>query len=56
MLPKRIMEEPLPEGMAKGRVITQQMYKEMLDEYYNARGWDETGVPKQETISRLGIP
>jgi len=56
MLPRRIMEEPLPEGMAKGRVITQEMYKEMLDEYYEARGWDETGVPEQETISRLGIP
>jgi aldehyde:ferredoxin oxidoreductase len=55
MLPRRIMEEPLPEGMAKGRVITAEMYGEMLDEYYEARGWDPDGVPKEETLAALGI-
>jgi aldehyde:ferredoxin oxidoreductase len=56
LLPRRIMEEPLPEGMAKGRVITPEMYDEMLDEYYQVRGWDSDGVPKKETLSELGIP
>ena len=56
MLPRRIMEEPLPEGMAKGRVITPGMYNEMLDEYYQVRGWDSRGVPKKETLSGLAIP
>jgi len=55
MLPRRIMEEPLPEGMAKGRVITPEMYEEMLDEYYQVRGWDSKGVPKKETVLELGI-
>jgi aldehyde:ferredoxin oxidoreductase len=56
LLPRRITEEPLPEGMAKGRVITAVMYNEMLDEYYQVRGWDSDGVPKQETVSALSIP
>jgi aldehyde:ferredoxin oxidoreductase len=55
LLPRRIMEEPLPEGMAKGRVITPKMYDEMLDEYYQQRGWNEDGIPKPETLERLGL-
>lgn len=27
----------------------------MLDEYYLVRGWDEKGIPRKETISRLGL-
>jgi aldehyde:ferredoxin oxidoreductase len=49
------MEEPLPEGMAKRRVITPKMYDEMLDEYYLERGWNERGIPNPETLERLGL-
>jgi len=31
------------------------MYARMLDEYYQARGWDEDGVPTPETIRKLGL-
>lgn len=55
LLPRRIMEEPLPEGTAKGRVITPKMYDEMLDEYYLERGWNERGIPNPETLERLGL-
>lgn len=55
LLPRRIMEESLPEGMAKGKVITPEMYEEMLDEYYQVRGWDDNGVPRKETLSDLGL-
>jgi aldehyde:ferredoxin oxidoreductase len=55
LLPRRITEEPLPEGLATGRVITRNMYDEMLNEYYELRGWDDDGVPKKETLSALGI-
>jgi aldehyde:ferredoxin oxidoreductase len=55
LLPRRILEEPLPEGMAKGRVITPEMYDEMLDEYYQARGWDNQGIPREETLADLDI-
>ncbi len=56
LLPPRIMEEPLPEGIARGKVITPAMYDEMLDEYYRVRGWDENGLPKKNTLEELGIP
>jgi aldehyde:ferredoxin oxidoreductase len=31
------------------------MYEEMLDEYYQVRGWDDNGVPRKETLSDLGL-
>jgi len=37
-LPPRIKTEPLPNGPAKGRCITQKMLDEMLNEYYDVRG------------------
>jgi aldehyde:ferredoxin oxidoreductase len=27
----------------------------MLNEYYIARGWDDDGIPTQETLERLGL-
>ncbi len=44
-LPDRIFTEPLPEGPAKGRMLTREMYDVMLDEYYRLRRWDRRGVP-----------
>ena len=55
MLPERITKEPLPEGPAKGRVLSEEMYAVMLDEYYTARGWDQQGVPTRERLAGLGI-
>lgn len=51
-LPKRIMEEPLPEGPAKGSVLTREMYDVMLDEYYELRGWDQNGVPVEKVFQK----
>lgn len=54
-LPKRILEEPLPDGPAKGQLFGQEGLDTMLQEYYALRGWDEQGVPLPETLQRLGI-
>jgi aldehyde:ferredoxin oxidoreductase len=27
----------------------------MLDEYYEALGWDKDGIPKRETLKRLDL-
>ncbi|MBE3580074.1 MAG: aldehyde ferredoxin oxidoreductase family protein [Thermoanaerobacteraceae bacterium] len=54
-LPDRIMKEPLPEGPAKGKVLTREMYDEMLDEYYAARGWDRDGIPTRECLKQLAL-
>ena len=51
-LPKRLLEEPLPEGPSKGWVAK---VPELLDEYYKIRGWDAEGRPTFETLQRLGI-
>lgn len=55
ILPPRFMEEPLPDGVAKGQVITKKMLDEMLDEYYALRGWDKNGVPTKEKLKELGL-
>lgn len=51
-LPKRILEEPAPSGVAKGLVSG---LPTMLPEYYKQRGWSVDGKPTPETLSRLGI-
>lgn len=53
-LPQRLME-PLPDGPTKGNAFTQEMFDEMLDEYYELRGWDENGIPLGSTLNRLGL-
>ncbi|TET15036.1 MAG: aldehyde ferredoxin oxidoreductase [Actinobacteria bacterium] len=55
MLPPRIMNEKLPEGPAKGHVLTKEMYEVELDEYYEARGWDKEGLPTHKKIEDLGL-
>ncbi len=54
-LPKRLIEEPLTRGMSKGEVISQDDLNKMLDEYYEARGWDFGGIPTKDTLARLGL-
>ncbi len=51
-LPKRILEEPMPEGPAKGHVAE---LEKMLPEFYQIRGWDENGVPTKEKLQELGL-
>jgi len=51
-LPPRMLNEPLPEGPAKGHV---NRLDEMLPDYYIERGWDENGVPTEEKLKELGI-
>jgi len=51
-LPKRILEEPLPSGPAKGQV---NKLGEMLPEYYRLRGWDAEGRITQEKLKELGL-
>ena len=51
-LPKRMLEEPMPQGAAKGQVVE---LTPMLDEFYNLRGWDQNGIPTQEKLAALGL-
>ncbi len=51
-LPKRFLEEPMPEGPNKGYVVR---LKEMLPRYYALRGWTEDGKVPPEKAKELGI-
>jgi len=51
-LPKRLLEDPVPSGTAKGNV---HALDKMLPEYYKLRGWGDDGVPTDKTLKRLGL-
>jgi len=50
-LPKRLLEEPIPDGPSKGLVSKLPI---TLPEYYKVRGW-EAAFPTDETLKRLGL-
>jgi len=53
-LPRRFIEEPLPEGPMKGSVY--DVFEPLLNAYYKARGWDErTGIPTTEKLENLKL-
>ncbi|WBW99510.1 aldehyde ferredoxin oxidoreductase family protein [Oceanirhabdus sp. W0125-5] len=51
-LPKRLLKTPIPEGPSKGNVHRLDV---LLPEYYSVRGWDENGIPTEETLRELGL-
>jgi aldehyde:ferredoxin oxidoreductase len=54
-LPRRFLEEPLPEGSGPSTGSLLEL-EPMLDEYYRARGWDvATGWPTKEKLQELGL-
>lgn len=55
ILPKKMMEQPLGNGPAEGRVFLKDDFDRALKIYYSARGWDEQGVPKAEKLVELGL-
>ncbi len=50
-LPRRLLEEPMPEGPSKGHVVR---LSEMIDEYYRLRGWKD-GRPTRAKLEELGL-
>ncbi|MDH5703157.1 MAG: aldehyde ferredoxin oxidoreductase family protein [Aigarchaeota archaeon] len=54
-LPPRVMKLPIPEGVAKGSLVTQEDLDILLDDYYETRGWTPQGVPKKKKLEELGL-
>jgi len=52
-LPQRLQDEYMPNGAAQGHKVDN--LQGMLDDYYKARGWDENGVPRPDTLINLGL-
>jgi aldehyde:ferredoxin oxidoreductase len=57
MLNHRYFDEPARRGAPDvvGRVIDREKFKKMVDEFYEYKGLDKNGVPKPETLKRLGL-
>jgi len=54
--PDRFYNEPLPEGPAKGMILSREIINQVLDEYYELRGWDKRfGLPTEQKLSELGL-
>jgi aldehyde:ferredoxin oxidoreductase len=52
----RAMEEPVPSGPHKGEGLDKKKFSKMLDEYYDAVGWDKkTGIPTRAKLESLGL-
>jgi aldehyde:ferredoxin oxidoreductase len=47
--------DPLPEGNAKGKVVSEQEFEKALTEYYGLWGWDDQGRPTKATLEELGL-
>ena len=50
-LPKRLLEEQMPEGPSAGQTVDLATMKE---EYYKLRGWVD-GIPSEEKVIELGL-
>ncbi len=54
--PDRFFNESLPEGPAKGAILSRKVIENLLDEYYELRGWDRiSGIPTMEKMHSLGL-
>jgi len=51
-LPERFTTTPMPDGPAKGVVCH---LDEMLEQYYQIRGWSQDGLPTEEKLNDLGL-
>jgi aldehyde:ferredoxin oxidoreductase len=53
-LPDRL-KKPLPSGATKGEGFPEEKLGEVLKEYYEERGYDESGVPNEDKLNELGL-
>jgi aldehyde:ferredoxin oxidoreductase len=53
--PARWFKEPLSLGFLKDAKLDRAKYDALLQSYYNKRGWDANGLPKKETLEKLGL-
>jgi len=54
-LPPRVMKDPIPDGIAKGSLVTPEEFDVMLDGYYEARGWANNGLLPKQKLYELGL-
>jgi aldehyde:ferredoxin oxidoreductase len=53
--PPRVMEDPIPDGVAKGSLVPKKEFDLMLGAYFEARGWSNDGIPTKQKLTELGL-
>ncbi|MEZ5196774.1 MAG: aldehyde ferredoxin oxidoreductase family protein [Bacteroidales bacterium] len=51
-LPDRVLNQPFASGLSKGYKIE---FEELLDEYYEVRGWTNEGIPTPKKLEELEL-
>jgi aldehyde:ferredoxin oxidoreductase len=54
--PARLTEEPIADGPNQGHVLSKEDIQNLLTWYYDKRGWNENGIPTEETLMAAGLP
>lgn len=54
-LPERLLQTPVPRGPFKGASLDKEKFDMMIDDYYVVSGWDQNGIPREETFNDLGL-
>ncbi len=48
--------EPIPKGQRVGLTLDEEKFSNLMDEYYERRGWDvNSGIPTEETLQELAL-
>lgn len=55
VLPERCYTHAIPSGPLAGQLVDKEKFEKMLDEYYEARGWDKEGKPTESKLKELEI-
>jgi len=53
--PIRWFEESLSKGPYAGKKLDRERFDQLLSMYYEARGWDNRGIPRKSTFEKLGL-
>jgi aldehyde:ferredoxin oxidoreductase len=54
--PARLYEDPIADGPNQGHALSRDDIDKLLNWYYEARGWDQNGIPTRETLVGVGLP
>lgn len=54
-LPARLLSEPIRDGVAHGVQLSGEELREMIQSYYRARDWDESGFVPETKLKELGL-
>ena len=54
-LPRRVLSEPLPTGVASGATLSEGELRDMIASYYAARGWSAEGAVPAAKLAELEL-